>query len=123
MNIALWIVQVLLAALFGAAGATKAAQPREKLLPQLPWAEDFSDIQVKIIGVLEFSAAVGLILPPLTGILPWLSPLAALGLVATMMGAILTHLRRKEYAMIVVNVVLMALALFVAYGRFVAEPF
>ena len=57
-------------------------------------------------------------LPALTGILSWLTPLAALGLVLTMIGAALTHLRRAEYSGPAVNAVVLILAAFVAYGRF-----
>ena len=62
------------------------------------------------------------LLPAVTGILPWLTPLAATGLVLTMIGAMFTHGRRGEYSQIGVNVVLLLLALFVAYGRFVIVP-
>lgn len=66
---------------------------------------------------------MGLILPAATGSLPWLTPLAAVGLALTMVGAAIAHLRRGEYSHIIVNVVLFGLAVFVAYGRFVVEPF
>jgi hypothetical protein len=62
---------------------------------------------------------IGLVAPMLTGILPWLTPIAAGGLVLTMLGAMATHLRRGENQMIVVNLALLLLAAFVAYGRFV----
>jgi hypothetical protein len=75
-----------------------------------------------LIGLLEVLGATGLILPAVTGILPGLTPLAALGLALTMIGAMLTHLRRKELPMIAVNFVLLALAAFVVYGRYVALP-
>ncbi|MDQ5853545.1 MAG: DoxX family protein [Chloroflexota bacterium] len=120
MNIALWIVQALLAVAFGMAGIMKLTQPKEKLAAQMGWVEDFAPTTVKGIGLLEVLGAIGLILPRLTGILPWLTPLAAIGLVLTMLGAIVTHLRRHENQMIVANVVLLALAAFVAYGRFAA---
>jgi uncharacterized membrane protein YphA (DoxX/SURF4 family) len=120
MNIALWIVQALLALAFGMAGLMKITQPKDKLAAQMGWVEDFAPNAVKGIGVLELLGAIGLILPLLTGILPWLTPLAAVGLVLTMIGAIVTHLRRGESQMAVVNLVLLALAAFVAYGRFVA---
>ena len=73
---------------------------------------------MRLIGALEVLGAIGLVLPALTGVLPWLTPLAALGLVATMVGAILTHLRRNENSAIAVPVVLLVIAAFVAYGRF-----
>lgn len=122
MNVALWIVQVLLAGMFSMTGFGKLTQPREKVIEMTPYAEDFTQRALRGIGTLEALAAVGLLLPSITGILPWLSPLAAAGLIFLMIGAMLTHYRRKEYPFIAVNVVLLALAAFVAYGRFVAVP-
>src|SRR5882724_9433136 len=113
MNIAIWIVQILLALAFGAAGFIKITQPREKLQTNMKWVEDFAPNTVKGIGTLEALAAIGLILPFLTGILPVLTPLAAVGLILTMIGAIITHVRRGEYPGLVVNFILLALALFV----------
>jgi uncharacterized membrane protein YphA (DoxX/SURF4 family) len=118
MGIALWVAQVLLALAFLGAGATKLSRPKEKLAKNMPWVEDFSQGTVRLIGTLEAVGAVGLVLPALTGVLPWLTPLAALGLVLLMVGAILTHLRRSESSAITVPVVLLVLAAFVAYGRF-----
>jgi len=120
MNIALWIVQALLALAFGMAGVMKLTQPRQKLAAQMAWVEDFRANVVKLIGALELLGAIGLILPLLTGILPWLTPVAAMGLVLTMLGAMATHRRHHENQMLVVNAVLLLLAAFVAYGRFVA---
>jgi uncharacterized membrane protein YphA (DoxX/SURF4 family) len=120
MNIALWIVQALLALAFGMAGLMKLTQPKAKLATQMAWVEDFAPNTVKLIGTLELLGAIGLILPLLTGILPWLTPLAAAGLVLTMLGAMATHIRRHENQMLIVNAVLLLLAVCVAYGRFVA---
>ena len=118
MNIALWIVQALLAVAFLGAGAMKLTQPKEKLVTSLAWAESFSPTSIKLIGAAEILGALGLVLPALTGIAPVLTPLAAVGLAVVMLGAIVTHARRGETPMIAVNVVLLALALFVAWGRF-----
>ena len=120
MGIALWVAQVLLAVAFLGAGATKLSQPKEKLLKNMAWVEDFSQRTVRLIGTLEVLGAIGVVLPALTGILPWLTPLAALGLVLLMIAAALTHLRRTEYGNIAMNVVLLVLAAFVAYGQFFA---
>ena len=120
MDTALWIVQALLALAFGMAGLMKLTQPKEKLAGQMAWVEDFSPTTVKLIGALELLGAIGLIVPLLTGILPWLTPLAAVGLVLTMLGAMATHLRRHENQMLLPNLVLLLLAAFVAYGRFAA---
>ncbi|HNP84988.1 MAG: DoxX family protein [Chloroflexi bacterium SZAS-1] len=117
MNIALWIVQVLLALLFGMAGFVKLTQPKEKLAQRMKWVKEFEPNTVKAIGAVEILGVLGLILPMLTGILPFLAPLAAVGLILTMIGAALTNLRFKEYPHVAANVVLAALAAFVAYGR------
>ncbi len=118
MQVFLWIVAGLLALAFLAAGVMKLTQPREKLASAMGWVEDFNAPTVKLIGGLEVLAAIGLILPALTGIAPILTPLAATGLVLVMIGAIVTHLRRGEYQMIVANAVLLVLAAVVAWGRF-----
>ncbi len=123
MNIFLWIVAGLLALGFLGAGAMKLSQPREKLAASMGWVEDFSPPMVKAIGALEVLGALGLILPAATGIAPILTPLAAVGLALVMVGAIVTHLRRKEYPVIGVNAVLLILAVVVAWGRFGPYPF
>ncbi|MEU8358341.1 DoxX family protein [Nonomuraea sp. NPDC048882] len=118
MNIALWIVQVALGAMFFMAGVMKATQPKEKLAPRLPWVDDFSAGTIRFIGVAEVAGGLGLILPAVTGIAPVLTPLAAAGLALTMVLAAVVHVRRKEPSGIAVNAVLFLLAAFVAWGRF-----
>jgi uncharacterized membrane protein YphA (DoxX/SURF4 family) len=118
MNVFLWILQVLLAAAFLGAGAMKLSQPREKLQPRMAYVEDFSDNAMKGIGAAEVLGALGLILPWATGIAKVLTPLAAAGLSIMMIGAIVTHVRRKETNQIGVPVALLVLALVVTIGRF-----
>jgi uncharacterized membrane protein YphA (DoxX/SURF4 family) len=120
VNIALWVVAGLLALVFLGAGFAKLTQPKEKLQanPNMAWTEDFSPGMIRTIGALEVLGGLGLILPELTGIAPALTPLAAVGLALVMLGAAVTHTRRKETQAIAVNVVLGALAAFVAVGRF-----
>jgi uncharacterized membrane protein len=122
MGVALWVTQGLLAVAFLMAGATKLAQPKEKLAKNMAWVEDFSQSAVRLIGAVEVLGAIGVVLPALTGILSWLTPLAALGLAVTMVGAILTHLRRGERSALVPPVVLLVPAAFVVYGRFFILP-
>src|SRR5689334_24255448 len=111
MNVVLWIIAGLLAAAFLAAGAMKVSQPKEKLIASgLGWAADFSAGQVKLIGALEVLAAIGLILPAVLDIAPVLVPLAALGLVLMMIGAVVVHARRKEYQGMLPGLVLLVLA-------------
>jgi len=123
MNIALWVVQILLALLFGFAGIMKVTQPIDRLETRMGgWVKDVGSRGVRLIGSLEILGAIGLIIPAVTGILPWLTPVAASCLGLTMIGAMITHGRRGEYSQIGVNVVLLLLTLFVAYGRFVIIP-
>ena len=117
MNIALWIAQGLLTAMYLMAGVLKTFQTA-KAKEQLPWAKNRSDGFVRFVGTSELLGALGLILPLVTGILPWLTPLAAIGLIIIQLLAIFTeHLPKKEYNVIPVNVVLLALAAFVVFGR------
>jgi VIT1/CCC1 family predicted Fe2+/Mn2+ transporter len=119
VNTFLWIIQGMLAAVFMMTGIMKLVQKKEAMAEKMGFVEDFSQKQVNGIGVLELMGAMGLILPWATGILPWLTPLAAVGLAMTMVGAFLTHLRRKELIpMGIVNIVLFSMAIFIAYGRF-----
>lgn len=118
MNVILWIVQILLALAFLAAGLMKLSRPREELAKPMPWTEDFSDGTGKLIGAAETLAAAGLLAPALTGIASVLTPLAAAGLALMMLLAIGVHVRRSEPQGIAVAAVLLALAAFVAWGRF-----
>ena len=117
MNIALWIAQVLLAVMFGMAGVMKTFQTA-KTKEQMSWAKNRPDGFVRFVGISEILGAIGLILPLVTGILTWLTPLAAIGLTLIQLLAIFTeHLPKKEFNVIPVNILLIALALFVVVGR------
>jgi uncharacterized membrane protein YphA (DoxX/SURF4 family) len=119
MNIVLWIAQGLLAAMYLMAGSMKAFQPAKvRENPQMIWAKDRPDGFIRFVGTAELLGALGLVLPLLTGILPWLTVLAATGLTLIQLLAIFTeHLPRKEYDVIPVNIVLLALAVLVVVGR------
>ncbi|WP_326575403.1 DoxX family protein [Streptomyces sp. NBC_00487] len=119
MNVTLWIIASLLAAAFLAAGLMKTTQSKEKLAASgMTWVEDFSPGMVKTIGALEGLGAIGLILPAALDIAPVFVPLAATGLVLTMIGAVVYHVRRKETKETVPSLVLLILAAVVAWGRF-----
>lgn len=119
MNTALWIAQGSLAAIFTLTGMTKLTQRRERLAAgPMSWAADVTDAQFKAIGLVEVLAAVGLILPGLLGIAPVLTPLAAVGLAMTMVGAIATHARLGETVRLPPPVILLVVTLFVAIERF-----
>jgi len=118
MGALVWVLQILLAVIFVAAGLVKLIRPKADLRAQMDWVDDYSDNAVKGIGAVEVLPAIGLILPALTGIGTIFIPLAALGLVLLMIGAAITHGRRKEYPFVGANVVLIVLALIVAWARF-----
>src|SRR6476646_9349620 len=117
MNIALWVIQILLALAFLLAGVPKATQPIPALSKRLTWAKDVPAPFVRFIGVAEILGALGLILPALTGILPWLTLAAAIGLAVIMVAAIIFHILRGETNRIAFNIVFLLLLLFVTYGR------
>lgn len=119
MHTALSIAGFILAGAFLISGTVKLAQARPQLIDSgLTYVEDFSDRTIKLIGASQVLAATGLILPAWLDIATILVPLAATGLVLTMICAMIVHLRRGEVQSIVLNVVLGALAGFVAWGRF-----
>ncbi len=122
MNVVLWIVQILLALAFLAAGFMKATQPVEKLKTNMGWVEHTTPGIVRLIGVLEILGGIGLIIPALTHILPWLTAVAAIGLVLTMVGAIIVHFRLHEASRVAAPVILLLLALFIVIGRFAIVP-
>jgi DoxX-like family len=125
LNLALWIAAGLLAAVLLVSSA-KLFVPKEKMAAMgaaTRWVEDFSPGALKAIGALELLAAAGLILPAALEIAPVLVPLAATGAVLLLAGAVITRLRRGEKATIVPDLVYLALAAFVAWGRFGPEPF
>jgi uncharacterized membrane protein YphA (DoxX/SURF4 family) len=124
MNLALWIVAIVLAASFAGSGLMKLLVPKDKLVSfGQGWAQDYTPTNIRLIGVVELLGAAGVILPAVTHIAPILVPLAAIGLALVMVGAAAVHARRKETMNIGVNAVLLALAVFVAWGRFGPYPF
>ena len=116
MQIALWIASGLLAFAMAGAGGFKIATPRIKLMGKMKWAKTWSDGNVKLLGLAEVLAAIGLIVPQLTGILSILTPIAALCVVVLMIGAVKTHLDLDEPA--APPAILALLGVFVALGRF-----
>lgn len=120
LRVGLWIAQTLLAVGFGMAGLMKLATPYASLAAQQAWAQHTPEALVKIIGVVEIAGALGVVLPAATRIKPWLTPLAAAGFVVVMVLAAGLHLSLGEVPL--PNVILAALAGFVAWGRFRGAP-
>jgi hypothetical protein len=125
MNLTLWIAAGVLAAVFCVAAMNKLLIPREKLAraPGGGWVLDFSAGFVKALGAVEILGAAGLFLPALLDVAPILSPFAAVGLALIMVGAAIVTFRRHEFGHVLVNLTYLALAVFVAWGRFGPESF
>ncbi|WP_369134071.1 DoxX family protein [Modestobacter sp. I12A-02662] len=125
MDLTLWIAAGLLAAVALAGGLTKTFVPRAKLAAAHggEWTAEASDGFVKTLGVLELLAAVGLLLPALVGIAPVMVPVTAVCWVLLMVGAMITHARLGQPKLVLVNLVYLALAAFIAWGRFGPESF
>ena len=120
MNIALWIVQVLLALLFLFAGGMKLVLPIEEMTKQMPLP--LPDLFLRFTGIVEVLGAIGLILPWLLRIRPGLTPVAAAGLVIVMIGAMVYTLAAGDIASALMPLVVGILAAFVAYGRWRLTP-
>lgn len=110
MDVAYWIVAGLLALFYLYAGGKKVIQTREQLQPMMGWVDRTPMPAVRTIGVLEVLGAIGLILPPLTGIAPSLALAAAIGFVLLQIGATTVHLRRGEARQIGLNIALILAA-------------
>jgi uncharacterized membrane protein len=121
MTYVLWLAQILLALTFLAAGVLHAFR-YEQAQRLLPWVSAVPREQLRLIGLLEFLGAVGVILPAVTGVFPWLTPLAAVGLGLIMLSAIVFHLSRRERSNALGLSVVLAVAIFVAVGRYVIVP-
>jgi putative oxidoreductase len=122
LNISLWTAQIVLAAMFLLSGLTKSAQPIEQLSATMPWTADVPLALVRLIGISQLLAAIGLILPSLLRIQPQLTSLAALGLVITMLLAAILHIAKDEFSAIGINIILGAVAGFIAWGRYKKAP-
>lgn len=117
METALWTAQYIAAGTFLLAGLTKAFIPKYRLEPKMPWARDFNAGTVRFIGVMEILGAIGLVLPEMLDYAAVFTPLAAIGLSVVMLMAAFVHLGRREFHMIAVNIILLALTAFIAWGR------
>jgi hypothetical protein len=122
LNVALWIVQGLLALTFVGTGIWKVATPIPELAEKMPWMGQVSPGFLYLTAALDMLVGLGIVLPSLTRITPRLASLGALGGVALMIGAIVFHVQRGEAGSTPFNFLLAALAAFVAWGRYGRAP-
>jgi putative oxidoreductase len=118
LNIALWIVQILVAALMLMNAYMKLAMPIPKLSAIYQWTGDLPETTVRLLGIVDLLGGVGIILPSLLKIKPGLSPLAAVGIILLMISATIFHISRDESSVIGFNFIVILFAGFVAWGRF-----
>jgi uncharacterized membrane protein YphA (DoxX/SURF4 family) len=122
MNIVLWVIQGLLALVFLMSGFMKTFRPLESLKKSMSWTNNAPPIAVRLLGVAEILGAIGLILPGVTNILPWLTVAAAVGFMIVMIGACILHALHKEYNVIGVTIILLFLAALIVIGRLAIAP-
>ncbi|MEQ8809983.1 MAG: DoxX family protein [Imperialibacter sp.] len=122
LSIALWVTQALLSVSFLCGAAMKLFQPVEQLSAIWPWTAEVSPAFLAFTGVVDLLGGLGIILPSLLRIKPWLTPVAALAMVAQMIGASAFHVMRGEGADIGANIVFALMALFLGWGRWKKAP-
>ncbi|PUZ25817.1 hypothetical protein DCC81_16290 [Chitinophaga parva] len=122
LHIALWVVQVVLAATFAWAAVMKLSTPIPQLAVMWPWVGQVSSLLVKGTGIIDLLGGLGLVLPAALRVKPLLTPLAALGLVLLMVCAIVFHVMRGEAHLTGFNIVVVLLCIFVAWGRYKRAP-
>jgi hypothetical protein len=117
LRVGLWIAQALIFLAFASAGLAKLLMPIPQLAAMMPWAGQYSEAFVRAIGVIDLAGGIGVLLPALPRIMPSLTVLAALGCSVLQVFALVFHISRGEAAVTPLNFVLLALAIFVLWGR------
>jgi hypothetical protein len=125
VNLTLWIAAGLLATIALVGGISKTFVPKAKLAAAHggEWTAGASVGFVKTLGLLELLAAAGLILPAVVDIAPVMVPVTAVCWVLLMIGAMITHGRLGQPRLVMLNLVYLSLAAFIAWGRFGPESF
>ncbi len=118
MNTMLWILQVCLAVVFIVPGFGKIASSKQQHIADGHIKPDGSIVPIRILGILEWLGCIGIILPWLSGISPVLTPIAASGFSAIMVGGLIVHIQKKEYKMLPLLLTILLVSTFVAYFRF-----
>ncbi|OAF00736.1 hypothetical protein AYJ54_31255 [Bradyrhizobium centrolobii] len=117
LRIGLWTAQVLISFVFTSAGLVKLLTPIPQLAAMMPWAGEYSETFVRAIALIDLAGGIGILLPALTRIMPRLTVLAALGCAVLQIFALVFHVSRGEAPVTPLNLVLLALSVFVLWGR------
>ena len=122
LQVTLWTAQILMAAAFCLFGFMKLTVPIAQLAVNMKWTGEFPAGLVRLLGAIDMAGGLGVLLPSLTRILPRVAVIAAAGCVALQVFAILFHVYRGEAGLIPLNLILLALALFIFWGRLRKAP-
>jgi uncharacterized membrane protein YphA (DoxX/SURF4 family) len=117
LRIGLWTAQIIIFALFTLFGGMKLFMPVDKLAEMWIWPGQVPSWFLHLTGLLDVVGGIGVVLPAVTRIQPRLTVLAALGCTLLQIAAIVFHLSRGEAAVVPLNVVLLALSVFILWGR------
>lgn len=118
MNTILWIMQILLTAMFAMAGYGKITNSKEQHISDGHIKEDNSVIPIRILGVLEWIGCIGIIIPWVTNIYPLLTPIAACCFGLVIIAGTAVHTLKKEYKMLPMLITILIISFLVAYFRF-----
>ena len=121
LHIGLWIAQALVALMLLWGAFAKLGTPIEELAKMMPWAAENPSL-VTLTGIVDLLGGLGLLLPALLRIKPQLTVYAAYGTIALMAAAAIFHISRGEYESVGMNVVILLIAVFIAWGRSKKEP-
>lgn len=121
LHVTLWVVQIFLAVMFLVIGSMKLFTPLDKLTEPITWGKEMPGL-LRFVGFCEILGAIGLILPFLLRIYLFLTPLAATGFALLMICAMGFHIMRNEFQILPLNLVILAVSLFVAWGRWKKVP-
>ncbi|HYG37276.1 MAG TPA: DoxX family protein [Cytophagales bacterium] len=117
LHYALWVAQILVCLTLLWAGSKKIFYPGEVLSAEWPWTGEVSSLFVKLTGVLDWTGAIGIIVPTLIPSFRKLTVVAAIGIIALMVSAIVFHILRGEVSVIGVNIFFSVIVSFIAWGR------
>jgi uncharacterized membrane protein YphA (DoxX/SURF4 family) len=122
LNIGIWVAQFFGAAAFIMSGVMKTITPIDALSAMMPWTGEYSEMFVRFIGIVDLAGGIGLLLPSLTRLSPRLTPIAAISCVVLQICAMVFHISRGEAEVLPINIIYIALALFILWGRGVKAP-
>jgi uncharacterized membrane protein YphA (DoxX/SURF4 family) len=122
IRVSLWVAQVAICVLFCMAGSMKLTMPVAEISKMWPWTGQVPERFLRLIAMVDLAGGIGILLPALTRIFPWLTVLAALGCTLLQGLAIGFHASRGELASTPFNFFLIALCAFVLWGRYKKAP-